>query len=71
MGTKIKNILTIPAEAGKWHLELNIMDWGHGDQLDLRRWSDDGKMSKGFTLTKEEAIALFNNHQLKEEDLCR
>ena len=65
-GTKIKNLITLPAEDGKWHIELNVMDWGRGNQYDLRRWSNDGKMSKGFTLTKEEVISLFH---IKEEDL--
>lgn len=66
-GTKVKNLLTLPAEAGKWHIELNVMDWGKGNQYDLRRWSDDGRMSKGLTLTREEVLELFKN--IKEEDL--
>ena len=66
-GTKVKNLLTLPAVAGRWHIELNIIDWGKGNQYDLRRWSDDGRMSKGFTLTREEVLALFKD--IKEEDL--
>ena len=65
-GKKIRNLITLPAEDGKWHIELNIIDWGRGNQYDLRRWSEDGRMSKGFTLTKREVIELFN---IKEEDL--
>lgn len=65
-GKIIKNLIKLPADDGKWHIELNVIDWGRGNQYDLRRWSDDGKMSKGFTLTKEEVISLFH---LKEEDL--
>ena len=65
-GKKIRNLITLPAEDGKWHIELNIIDWGRGNQYDLRRWSEDGRMSKGFTLTEKEVIALFN---IKEEDL--
>lgn len=66
-GKKVKNLLTLPADAGKWHIELNIIDWGKGNQYDLRRWSDEGRMSKGFTLTREEVLALFKD--IKEEDL--
>lgn len=65
-GKKIRNLITLPAEDGKWHIELNIIEWGRGNQYDLRRWSEDGRMSKGFTLTEKEVIALFN---IKEEDL--
>ena len=65
-GKKIRNLITLRAEDGKWHIELNIIDWGRGNQYDLRRWSEDGRMSKGFTLTEKEVIALFN---IKEEDL--
>lgn len=67
-GTKIKNLITLPSKDGKWHIELNIIDWGRGNQFDLRRWNEDGsQMSKGFTLTKEEVMELFKD--IKEEDL--
>lgn len=66
-GEKIKNLLTLPADDGKWHLELNIIDWGRGNQYDFRRWSDDGRMSKGLTLTRKEILAIFKD--IKEEDL--
>ena len=67
-GKKVRNLITLPADAGKWHIELNVMDWGRGEQYDLRRWSDDGeRFSKGFTLTREEVLELFKN--IKEEEL--
>lgn len=67
LGTKVKNLITLPSKDGKWHIELNIIDWGRGNQYDLRRWSDDNRMSKGLTLTREEVLSLFKD--IKEEDL--
>ncbi len=67
-GTKIKNLITLPSCDGKWHIELNIIDWGRGHQYDLRKWSEDGEeMTKGMTLTKQEVMTIFK--EIKEEDL--
>lgn len=64
---KLKSLLTLSAPTGKWPLELNVIDWGKGPQYDLRRWSDEGKPSKGLTLAREEVLALFK--EIREEDL--
>ncbi|WP_206460409.1 YdbC family protein [Anaerovorax sp. IOR16] len=47
-------------EKSGWKKELNLVSWNDGEQkLDIREWSEDhSKMSKGITLTKEEAVAL-------------
>ena len=43
-----------------WTLELNLISWNRKDpKLDLRTWSPDHqKMTKGVTLTEEEAAEL-------------
>lgn len=44
-----------------WKLELNKVSWnGNSEKYDIRAWSDDReKMSKGITLSSEEANALY------------
>ena len=41
-------------------IELNLVKWGNRKpMLDLRKWNDDHtRMSKGFSVTKEEIDAL-------------
>lgn len=43
-----------------WTTELNLISWNRKDpKLDLRTWSPDHqKMTKGITLTEEEAAGL-------------
>lgn len=43
-----------------WTTELNLISWNRNDpKLDLRTWSPDHqKMTKGVTLTEEEAAEL-------------
>ena len=43
-----------------WMMEANIVAWNGGsDKLDIRAWSPDHtKMSRGVTLTSDEARAL-------------
>ncbi|MDR0551246.1 MAG: hypothetical protein LBG72_04415 [Spirochaetaceae bacterium] len=45
---------------GGWKKELNLVSWsGRDPKLDIRDWSPDHlKMSKGITLTNDEAKAL-------------
>lgn len=47
--------------AGGWKLELNKVSWnGAAAKFDIRAWSEDhAKMSKGITLSAEEANALY------------
>ena len=43
-----------------WAREVNIVAWNNGDpKIDIRSWSPEhDKMSKGITLTAEEAVKL-------------
>lgn len=65
----VKNLIIFPS-SGEWHKELNRVSWnGRVPVLDLRGWNEDHtKMTKGTTLTDEEAGFLLDNiHILKEE----
>lgn len=50
-----------------WRKELNLVSWNErGPKYDIRDWNPNhDRMSKGITLTKEEAEALYEI--LKEE----
>lgn len=52
-----------------WKKELNLVKWNDRDpKYDLRDWSENhDRMSKGITLTKEEALNLKNilNNDIK------
>ena len=49
-------------ERSGWTKEANIVSWSGGpEKLDIRDWKPDhSKMSKGITLTEDEARALGN-----------
>lgn len=53
--TIVKTLAVLPAE-GKFHKELNLIEWGkHKAKYDLRGWNDDrSEMTKGITLTNDE-----------------
>ena len=55
----IKKIASI-SKKGDWDLELNYVSWnGRDPKLDLRKWGNDHtKLSKGVTISKDEAISL-------------
>lgn len=57
--TIVKTLIVFP-KAGKWHKELNLIEWeGRKAKYDLRAWNDDrSEMTKGITLTEEELIDL-------------
>ena len=41
-----------------WKKEINIIDWGFGKKIDIRKWTDDyGTCSKGISLTMEEFMS--------------
>lgn len=48
-------------ENSGWTKEANIIAWNDGaEKLDIREWNPEHtKMSKGITLTKEEAVNLY------------
>lgn len=53
----VKNIGVVSTGKNEWSKELNIIAWNDSaPKFDIRDWSPDHvKMSKGITLTKEEA----------------
>ncbi len=55
----VEEIGSIPSESA-WDLEVNMISWnGAPAKVDIRRWNPDrDKMSKGISLTKEEAKEL-------------
>ena len=60
-----------------WNKEVNIAAWNGGEpKIDIRSWSDDHKhMSRGITLTEEEAWKLASliiyrkGYQIVDDDL--
>ena len=65
MATEFKYEITeriaVLSESSKgWTKEFNLVSWNEKDpKFDIREWSPDGqKMSKGVTLTPEEAVIL-------------
>lgn len=60
---KIEKTLAVLSTSEKgWTKELNLIAWGDNPpKLDIRAWSPDhSKMSKGITLSAEEAEVLVN-----------
>ena len=57
----IENLGVISTNKNGWSREVNIVAWGDNPpKLDIREWSPDHvKMSKGITLTKEEAENIY------------
>ncbi|HHV42104.1 MAG TPA: hypothetical protein GXX72_04565 [Clostridiaceae bacterium] len=55
-----KNIAILSTSRSGWNRELNLVSWNEGKpKLDLRDWAPDhNKMSKGITLSREEAAIL-------------
>lgn len=53
---------TISEGSKGWNKELNLISWNSGEpKFDIRDWSPDHeKMSKGITLSKEEALLLYH-----------
>ncbi len=42
-----------------WRKEVNLLDWGTGTRIDIRKWNDDyTKCSKGIVLQQKEALRL-------------
>ena len=52
---------TLSENAKGWTKELNLISWnGAAPKYDIRDWAPDHeKMGKGVTLTKEEAVSLY------------
>lgn len=64
----VQHIAVLGEPKGSWKKELNLVSWNNRDaKFDVRDWAvDHGKMSKGITLTYEEAKDL---HQALTEYL--
>jgi len=42
-----------------WRKEVNLLDWGTGARIDIRKWNDDyTKCSKGIALQQKETVRL-------------
>lgn len=66
---EINEKLATLSEKGDYTCEANVITYGTNGKpkLDIRKWNRaEDRMQKGITLTKEEALALFN--ALKEFD---
>lgn len=62
-----KEIAVLSEASNGWQKELNLVSWnGRDPKYDIRDWSPDhSKMSKGVTLTEQEAERLLAS--LREE----
>ena len=61
MTFEIKNELKVLSgnDEKDWTKEVNIVDWGGGDRVDIRSWlGDHEKAGKGITLSMDEAKSL-------------
>lgn len=58
----VENIGILSTNAKGWTKELNLVSWNERDpKYDIRDWNEDyTRMSKGITLTQEEAEVLKN-----------
>ncbi|MBR2254635.1 MAG: hypothetical protein IJ856_02285 [Candidatus Methanomethylophilaceae archaeon] len=56
----VEKIAVLSESSKGWTKELNLISWnGKEPKYDIREWSPDGsKMSKGVTLSEEEASIL-------------
>ena len=68
---KIVKHIGIISEKNSWTRELNIISWNGGKpKYDIRDWdADHEKMSKGITLTEEEARSLLKLLSEKKESI--
>lgn len=65
-----KTLISFP-EKGGWRKELNRVSWnGRAPVFDIRGWDDSHtRMTKGTTLTDEEARLLVDNINILREEL--
>ena len=63
----VENIGVLSENDKGWRKELNFVSWNEREpKYDIREWDPEhNRMAKGITLTKEEAVALYE--LLKEE----
>lgn len=65
-----KHITVLKEESNGWRKELNMVSWNNREtKFDIRSWSEDhSKMSKGITLSNEEAEKLILGLQNELEE---
>lgn len=65
-----KHIAVLKEEFNGWRKELNMVSWNNREaKFDIRSWSEDhSKMSKGITLSNEEAEKLILGLQNELEE---
>jgi hypothetical protein len=58
----VRGFGALSASGRGWSKELNIVAWnGREPKLDIRDWSEDhARMGKGVTLTRDEAVKLYD-----------
>ena len=64
----IANVGTLAQYPNGWSKEVNIVSWNEGPaKMDIRDWSEDHeKMSRGITLTADEAQRLIESVQARD-----
>ncbi|PKK40009.1 bacterial seryl-tRNA synthetase related [Clostridiaceae bacterium JG1575] len=57
----VKSLQVLSANDRGWTKEVNLVSWnGREPRIDIREWNHElNRMSKGMTLTREEATLLF------------
>lgn len=57
---KFYQLIDILSDDGGWRKEINMIDWGKGVKIDIRKWNDTyDKCSKGITLSTGDAKKFF------------
>ncbi|MBF0779348.1 YdbC family protein [Streptococcus cuniculi] len=55
----IKRVAVLSTDSKGWTKELNLISYNEKPAVwDIRKWSPNGKMSRGITLKNEELMAL-------------
>lgn len=70
----VETLCTISERDG-WAKEVNVVSWNHREpKLDIREWNaDHTKMTKGITLTEDEAVKLaitLYNYATERSKIC-
>lgn len=58
----VEHIGVLNSKPNGWTKEANVVVWNHGEpKVDIREWNEDHtRMTKGITLTDDEAVVLLN-----------
>ena len=57
---KVEKQIGVINDSGAWETQVNLISWNHAKpKYDIRKWNvENGKMSKGISLTEDEMLAL-------------